>query len=327
MKKSDRIIFWLVDPFSKTPELQRSAALALHLYTEYGECQVFPIYFFSAYLTGEYPLSLPPGLISEIKNTGQDKLNKITQNIPIHDLRPLHIVARPYISMRDSVDYLHRITRKLSSVELIVTSTHSRKGLKRLFMGSFAETLMLHAPEIPILFINPYWRRMSDLKKVVYPTDFSPQSKEAFLSFLPIAQRLKSTITIIHKLVFAWPPALMVSLDVGPFYEKAIESEIESKKREGKIWTEEANKYGIKANCFIDHHEENSVIDSIITYTKTRRALIALAAQSGPFTTTIFGSTTRSLIRQSINPIWVIHTKQKSNQELKHETKPEASAA
>ena len=306
MKAQNPIVFWLVDPFSKTPELQRSAAMAIHLYTQHGACQVYPIYFFSAYLTGEYPLSLPPGLISEIKQTGQDKLDAIIKDIPIFEIKPLHIVARPYISMRESIEYLSRLTRRIKGVELLVTSTHSRSGFKRLFMGSFAETLMLHAHELPILFINPHWRRMSDFKKIVFPTDFSDQSKAAFLSFLPIARRLKSTLTLIHKLAFSWPPALMVSLDVGPFYEKVIQDELESKKSEAKRWVDYALKEGVNVNYFIDRHEEDSVVESILHYTKNKKALIALAAQSSPITTTLLGSTTRSLIRHSADPIWVI---------------------
>jgi len=303
---SSPIIFWLVDPFSKHAELQRSAAMAIRYYAEQRTVRVLPLYFFSAYFTGEFPLSLPREWVLEMRQRAQEELNRITKSILIPGLQPLHIVARPYFSIRDSIQYLNRIIRRLKAVELIVTSTHGRRGLARFFLGSFAETLLLHVKRVPTLLVNPLWKRTSDFKQFIFPTDFSAESKSAYLRLLPLLQAFHSKITLIHKIAFAWPPALMVTLDVGPVYEKAIEAEVEIKRREARNWIREARKKGVEAHSVISTHAEDSIEESILEYARGRHAILALASQSGPFTTSLIGSTTRNLVRSSLDPVWVI---------------------
>ena len=313
-KQSDGIIFWLVDPFSKHAELQRSAAMVIRSYTEHKIAQVIPIHFFSAYFTGEFPLSLPREWILEIKQKAQEALNLITHDLVIPGLKPLHVVARPYFSIRESIGYLNRLTQRLKNVELVVTSTHGRRGLARFFLGSFAETLLLHLRNTPTLLVNPAWKRNSDFKTILFPTDFSSESKAAFLRLLPLLKPFRSRVTLVHKIAFAWPPALMITLDVAPAYEKTLEAEREMKRREAQIWIHEGRRRGIEVHSVMNSHTEDSVEESILDYAKGKHAILALASQSGPLSTTLIGSTTRNLVRSSLDPVWVIPPLQEESQ-------------
>ncbi|HLY10278.1 MAG TPA: universal stress protein [Planctomycetota bacterium] len=78
-------------------------------------------------------------------------------------------------------DEISRAARSLNA-DLIALTTHARKGLSRIFMGSVAESVVRKAA-IPVLMTRPHLARpRKPLERLLVPIDGSPESKQIFES-------------------------------------------------------------------------------------------------------------------------------------------------
>jgi nucleotide-binding universal stress UspA family protein len=316
MTSRTKKIVWTVDPFAKEKDLQRSAARAIKNLTNGSPSIIEPVYFYSAYLTGEYPLDIPKKWVHEIHTNGQKELNKILKHVNLENIKPLHVVSEPYLSMREGVARINEIAKRWKA-DLIVTSTHARKGIKRLFLGSFAETLLLHS-DVPLFFVNPHWIGKFKFKNIIFPTDFSEESKDSFLKVLDIAQTLGSKITLFHKLAFIWPPTIRHSGSIMPLYIDVFNRELEFRQKDALKWAEEAKLKGVSVTPIIDYKQDGSIASSVLQKLKKNPGIIAMASTSGPTKTTLLGSTTRKLVRESPYPIWVLHPQTKAQEKIEN---------
>jgi nucleotide-binding universal stress UspA family protein len=323
MSVEKKKILWTVDPFAKNKELQRSAAWAIKNLTQGSSSIIEPIYFFSAYITTDEPLEIPRDLIRGIQASGQKQLDEILSRIKLDGIRPLHVISQPYLSIREGVDLISRIAKRWKA-DLIITSTHARKGIKRWVLGSFAETLLLHS-DVPIFFVNPHWNRSSKFRHILFPTDFSQESKEAFHQVIKFTKSLGSDFTLFHTLAYIWPPTMVLSIGPAPLYTDAFGQELEARRRDASQWAEEAKKEGIQITTYVDHKLRDSITASILKVAKKRGGLIAMASRSGPAKTTLLGSTTRKIVRESPYPVWVLHPKLRA-QEQSDKVRPIRSA-
>jgi nucleotide-binding universal stress UspA family protein len=109
-------------------------------------------------------------------------------------------------------------------IDLIVLSTHGRRGVKKLIMGSVAEEIVRLAT-VPVLTVGPHSKPSADrlFHKILYPTDFSTASLKARDAALSLA---------------AWFQARITALNVAP---KAA-SNPEERKREGELLTGQLRK-------------------------------------------------------------------------------------
>jgi nucleotide-binding universal stress UspA family protein len=84
-------------------------------------------------------------------------------------------------------------------VDLIVLSTHGRRGVKKLIMGSVAEEIVRLAT-VPVLTVGPHCQPSADrlFHKILYPTDFSTASLKARDAALSLAASFQAGIAILH---------------------------------------------------------------------------------------------------------------------------------
>lgn len=305
ISKTKKII-WTVDPFAKDEELQRSAAWAIKNLTQGTLSIIEPIYFFSTYIAG-VSLEIPRNVIHDVRLSGQKKLNEILRPIKLEGIRPLHVIAQSYLTIREGIALISRIAKHFKA-DLIVTSTHGRKGIKRWAIGSFAETLLLYS-DVPLLFVNPHWKRLSKVKHILFPTDFSQESKEAFHRVIEIAKSLGTDLALFHKLAYLWPPTIPLSIGAYPLYADAFDRELDARRQDASQWAEVAKREGISITTYVDHKSSESITDAVLREVRKRPGIIAMASRSGLAKATLLGSTTRKIIRESPYPVWVLHPK------------------
>lgn len=89
-------------------------------------------------------------------------------------------------------------------VDLVITATHGRSGLKRFFLGSVTERLMRVLP-CPLLIlrgseeqIDPYTPRQFPFKKILVGCDFSTDASLALEYSLSMAQEFESELHLVH---------------------------------------------------------------------------------------------------------------------------------
>lgn len=92
----------------------------------------------------------------------------------------------------------------MHQIDLVVSATHGRSGLKRVFLGSVTERLMRILP-CPVLIVRSYENvdTGSDgfslgFKKILVGCDFSTYSELAFQYGLSLAQDFESELHLVH---------------------------------------------------------------------------------------------------------------------------------
>jgi nucleotide-binding universal stress UspA family protein len=102
------------------------------------------------------------------------------------------------ITVGHTADEIVRISEE-AGVDLVVSATHGRSGLRRLALGSVTERLMrtLSCPLL-ILQADESLRRTTNFNKIVVGCDFSADSQVAFDYGLSLAQEFQAELHLVH---------------------------------------------------------------------------------------------------------------------------------
>lgn len=92
-------------------------------------------------------------------------------------------------------------TIRTHSIDMIVLGTHGRMGLKKFVLGSMAEQIFRQA-SCPVLTVGPAARlrptSIDNWKHILFATDFSPASRNAFTYALSLAEENQAELTLLH---------------------------------------------------------------------------------------------------------------------------------
>ncbi|MCM0606282.1 MAG: universal stress protein [Xanthomonadaceae bacterium] len=304
MKNENKKIIWAVDPFSSDEDVLKSAAWCLRGIVKNGSKWVKPVY-----INSRSSLDLlsqeDPGYLGRIKNEGAERLEGTLRRVVIPGIQPFHVVSAKSASARDQGHALIAYAKKIGA-GLIVVSSHGRKGLRRWLLGSFAETLSLYS-DVPLMIVHPTWHRTLEFKTILFPTDFSQGSSEAFAKVLRFAAENKSKIVLFYKEGFAGYPVFDVPLSTYAYYDRIMKEQLEGAKQSAKQYVEIAKMRGIHMGIIFDRSKRTSVAQAILKCSKRLSSMIAMVSHSGAVSSVIIGSTARQVIRYSEQPVWVIH--------------------
>ena len=299
-----RTILWAVDPFAKDKKVQRSAAWAIKAMTNKVSAIVQPVYLHMGNKL-LVPIPYPAELDVKITSDAQIKFGEMLSRIKIPNLKPLHAILDPFMAQREGADLLVQFAKKINA-EFIVASTDANKGIKRFFLGSFVETLMLRS-SVPVIVINPSWNRQVDFNHIIFATDFSSESREAFDRILEFSKKSGSRITLFNKIAFQYPyPGIELAF-AAPHFDQVTLEEAEAKKKHAAHWIEDAEAIGVHVTSVVDQKRTGSASEAILKFAKKKSGIIAMASHSGPLASIFLGSTAREIVRQSCSPVWIIH--------------------
>ncbi len=89
------------------------------------------------------------------------------------------------------------------NIDLIVAGTHGSTGIERLVLGSVAEEIVRSA-DCPVLTVGPKVPRTKlssiDFGRIMYATDFSPESANAVPYVISLAEKFKAFTYLVHVL-------------------------------------------------------------------------------------------------------------------------------
>jgi len=244
--------------------------------------------------------------IGRLKTAAERHLTDKLKEMGLTRLAPAKVIFADGSSTSRAVGALLDHAKK-TRADLIAISSHSKKGVRRLFLGSFAETLSLQS-DIPLLIVNPHQTKTSGkLQTVLFPTDFSPASKDGLLSVCKKLKGRKANVILFHQIemfyqVFAEPFGVPVSVPVTSLAE-----EMRQKQTIGKTWCEELRKQGFTSTLMIGKTEK-SPADAIVSTAKRCNAnLVVMVSQTSKAGSVVLGSVTRQVIRNSPTPVWTVH--------------------
>ena len=246
----------------------------------------------------------PVAVASPDQDITQNKLNTYLEGIGISNYHP------PIVLISDSYDRDDCIKKLLAyafenKASAIALSSHGRKGIDRLVMGSFAEKLLNISP-LPILFLTDSNYDLS--KKAIFATDFSKNSEVALRNFILFCEGCIDEIIIFHAgRTLVETLGVYSAIGVPAMFPNNFLRKTDEDEKELSVW---ANKYKnnnsqIKITTMV-MDSPNTVSKSILEACKKRKVeLIGVSSTLRPWERTIFGSVSKDIFRSGIVPVWV----------------------
>jgi nucleotide-binding universal stress UspA family protein len=192
----------------------------------------------------------------------------------------------------------------------ITVSSNARSGLKRMALGSFAESLVLRS-HIPVWAFGHGEGVSLNLEQIFFATDFSDASKAAFERVLGEAKQVNAKVTLFH--VVTLPKSVMATGAFGSAAYLPLDDYLDEQQSwaEGisREWLQLGKAQGVSVETVV-HAGAVNISETLLAEAASRNAgVIAMASQSGPWAAAIVGSHARDVMRQSKCPVWVFGPK------------------
>lgn len=185
-----------------------------------------------------------------------------------------------------------------SGCELIVVASHTRHGMKRLILGSFAETI-IHRSHKSLLVVNPNTSFSDKISHVFYSSDFGGDEKEYISRAIGLAGRMNAKLSVFHV------PKITCMTEPGAKGSGAAKYSDHVQEMCDYI-REQCRDRDVIFDLIIPS-VMGSVSDLAIKSAKKSKAdLIVVSAKSGPMTALMGGSITRQIVRASHQPVLIL---------------------
>jgi nucleotide-binding universal stress UspA family protein len=305
---------WAVDPFEKDAKRVLVAHQLVDFFARELAWKVQPISVIGP-MDVNWPIELRGSLRTNIAQTAQDSLSPAFEDIARDAvmLEP-RILIQPTSSLTASVDYLLASAKK-DKAQVIVLSTHGRRGLLHFRLGSFAETVIASS-KTPVLTMNPKATLPKGLSTILVPTDFSSTSRRVFVRMLEWACALsanggeKVKIVLVHR--FESPvPALFygggeLAID-SVLMRQMLEDAEAARRRQCAQWEKLAINKGVSCETIIAN-EGRDLSSLILATAKAVKAdLIGMATYRGPIGQGLLGSVARDVLLTAHCPVVIVH--------------------
>jgi len=242
--------------------------------------------------------------IGRLRPATESHLSDTLLKMGLKNLGPAKALLADGSSKRRAVEALIRYAKQ-GRFDLIALATHSRQGLNRLVLGSFAETLCLSSP-IPLLVVNPrHQNPPSKVRTVLFPTDFSESSRAGLGALCAQLGKERPKILLYHRYSDI-TLAQMGPFGAFPIPASVLEDGAKQVASLGKRWKEELERKGYPCEFLLDR-KSLSLTDGVLRAAKNRKAdrvvMVSTKGRAGAF---FLGSLSRQIARLSSCPVWVL---------------------
>lgn len=300
MKKSQPVL-WAMDPYS---DLQTNSEKVLK-FVQKLKAETAPLEI--SYVLSPESVRWDGPLAQAWVKQMKPSIEKTLSGLKLEGVARQNILVNPRPSLsRDIKTFCSHAEQK--KAEFVVLHTHARKGIKRLFLGSFTEGVLVQT-KVPVLVINPQAQLPSAVSRVLAPTDLSKKSCAALTKLIPIFQRLSVEVHFFYKMMDPIEPIVQGSVLVAggglvgfdQFYEK----DLKSKKARLEKLVASFQAVGVKSSSVFE--EKYGVVSDLILSAAHREKcqMIVTGTSTGPAEAALMGSVARSLARESDLPLLI----------------------
>ena len=250
----------------------------------------------SVAIYGEFQLD-PIGQQNRIIEDADAQLKELTGDQPV-EWEPLITVGKP-------ADEIFRAVEE-KDIDLVITATRGRSGLKRLILGSVTERLMLTLPCPLLVLRSPEGDFASDpdpefkLKKILVGCDFSPDSGQALNHALSLAQEFQAELHLANVIEPPAQPNLLKGETSAAEEIQADYRNLLSQKLKDLV-PEEARNWCTPQTSLL----EGQPYEELARYAETNDIdMIVMGIRGHGLVKTLFlGSTTDRVVRRSPCPV------------------------
>ena len=147
-----------------------------------------------------------------------------------------------------------------NNTDLVVIGTRGRTGLGKLLLGSVAEEIF-RTVSCPVLTVGPNSRASREtgdqFRKILYATDFSPESQGAAAYAVSLAQEFQSLLVLIHVIPEQKAGDLVSAADVTASSERLLRKLVPP---EAEVW--------LKPEYYV---ERGDAAEKILEFAKLRK--------------------------------------------------------
>jgi nucleotide-binding universal stress UspA family protein len=231
---------------------------------------------------------------------------KLAESFPGGKVRTAVINCRES-GVRASVKELLAFAKKLKAEQILI-STHARSGLRRLALGSFAETLMLMS-RTPIVVFNPSRALPQRIERILVPTDLSKKSETYVNASADYAKALGAELILFYK----QPDPLEPILQQGVYalgggwvsVQSFMNREMKTKTKQMERLETAIRKKGIEVKHIMDS-SPLGLVDAINeTAVQQKVDLVTVLTEANAWSAALLVSVARGLVRTSSAPVLV----------------------
>ena len=308
--KNPQKILWPVDALQCDVRIYTEVQQALLRFFGPDIPPVQPVYILSPNATNR-PLSWFDELLPTLHQDATTQLDALAKS-SLFPLLPPEILVEPNKQIHAAIDRINTFAQK-KNVDLIVIPTQGKSRIKRMLIGSFAES-MLMGSTIPLLTVNPgISKRKKQKRCFLIPIDFeSPNYKLLSEQILDKIAHQDLEAIFIHSM----PLNLQNPQQIGQRRAKDLSidrliREHEFRKSLGEKIVAQAQQRGLRARMIIDI-SNSSPKESILKMSeKLEVDFIAMPSEKPASHLGFTGSTTRFMIRKASCPVWAFSYKRK----------------
>ncbi len=302
-------LLWAFNPFQDRSVVLRNAHSALLRISKHGRLDREAVYVVSpAEVNVVLEFSVPAR--DRYRTVALARARKVLRELKDNDLEPKILVEKSLslsASSKALADYA-----ETEGAEAILASVRAKKSLGQVLMGSFAESLLYQA-RCPVILLNPGQRMTVAPRRLLFASDLSPVSLNAFTQFCRFARVLGAEIFLFHSIPrpFSWASFAVDSL-LGPDRPSERQYLIHTRKlREGdlKPFAEMAKSHGLKFSSSIAIGGEDVAMDILKEARRMKIDMLGMAGKSGRLKTQLLGSVSKSLIGRTRLPVWIRHSR------------------
>ncbi|HUP56968.1 MAG TPA: universal stress protein, partial [Bdellovibrionota bacterium] len=272
-----RKVIWAVDAFegAANPPVRAAAQLAGRL-IEAFQAKVEPVYVLNpAELNLSSEFSVP--WVTRYRPYAERALTELMKRLgsEFGQFETPHVLVQDSASTARAIETLSDYATACDA-DLIVVSTHGRSGMKRLLLGSFAETLILKS-RVPVAAIGPELASPiaeKPLSHILFPTDLGDDAKATFYDVVELARQTQAKITLFHAIPHPIEPIVSsgVYLLGGGWVpvESYFADETRLRERRAEAWVRWAKQRGVEAEVAIEYRGV-SIAQRIVEVARDRR--------------------------------------------------------
>ncbi len=251
----------------------------------------------------------PSDLFDLAREAGMDRMGELLdeQEVVLPPVKRVVLSGTPAEPAADViVDYA-----KSNDIDFIVTGTHGRRGVRRLFLGSVTEEVVRRSP-CPVLTMRTHKEAWSlpRADRILVPVDFSAATRQVIGAASRIAEHYDAAITLAHVVNLDYYPYYGFGSDAFPEIRKSMIEASEAKLTE---LAAELQAAGLVVSWKTIKGHPAVALRQLAEETDTDLIVIGSHGRSG-FDRAMVGSVSEKVLRSAHCPVMVVNTGDDSEQ-------------
>lgn len=301
---SDGPIVWALDPLEAKTASRAPLAKFLKTISRELSQKVLPFSVISP-SGSSWPIPVEYNYGKELQASGKKEIRNSLRKLKWKNVSAPTVEVHSSSSRRELVNDVLRFSKERHASFIAVNTQRLLASFPRK-IGGFAEALIGKSP-LPVIAVSPNAEISTEIKSILFPTDFSKKSQLAFGRAVELARRLKAHLILVHRDDAPLPDFIGFTTEPLPILE-ARNSDMREKEAKKTLaradqWCKKARQAGV--SCEYRSEEKSiSVSEAILNAAKVTHAdLIVMPSYRKTGFLALMGGTARDVLSKARIPV------------------------